>query len=55
MAGKKKGLLTVSVEWAKHLRPYGRRLFWSAERKAAQSHIQSELSAAWKEAPNHSL
>ncbi len=45
MAGKKKGVLTVSGEWAKHLRPDGRRAFWSGERKAAQNHIESELDA----------
>jgi len=45
MAGKKKGVLTISGEWAKHLRPDGRRAFWSGERKAAQHHIESEVVA----------
>ena len=43
MAGKKKGLVTVSGEWAKHLRPAGRRQLWSSERKAVQNHIESEI------------
>jgi hypothetical protein len=45
MPGRKKGVLTVSGEWARHLRPDGRRAFWSGERKAAQSHIVSEMDA----------
>lgn len=45
MAGKKKGVLTVSGEWAKHLRPEGRRAFWSGERKAAQKYAASEVNA----------
>lgn len=45
MPGKKKGVLTVSGEWAKHLRPDGRRAFWSTERKAAQNRIASEMDA----------
>ena len=36
MSTKKKGMLTVSKEWARHLRPYGRRQFWSAERMAVR-------------------
>lgn len=31
MSTVKKGVLTASKEWAKHLRPDGRRRFWSAE------------------------
>ena len=33
MSTKKKGLLTTSNEWAKHLRKWGKRLFWKTERK----------------------
>jgi len=36
MSTKKKGLLTVSLEWAKHLRPWGKRLFWKSERQAGR-------------------
>ena len=45
MAGKKRGVLTVSGEWARHLRPEGRRAFWSAERKAMQKHMATEMDA----------
>ncbi len=52
MSGKMKGLLTVSGEWVRHLRPYGRRLFWSSERKAAQHYIAAEIDAANKPDPS---
>lgn len=42
MATKKKGLLTASGEWAKHLRPWGKRAFWKAERKTADEEIRKE-------------
>lgn len=34
MSTKKKGVLTTSKVWAKHLRPYWKRMFWKGERKA---------------------
>ena len=37
MANKRKGQLTVSGEWAKHLRPLLRRAFWRTERQAGQA------------------
>jgi len=37
MASVKKGQLTASGEWAKHLRKVGRRFFWKKERQAARS------------------
>lgn len=43
MATMKKGILTrVSSmsAWWKHLRPYGKRLFWKAERKTAKHYVQ---------------
>lgn len=43
MAHKKKGQLTVSKEWAKHLRKYFRRQFWKSERKAGRTLIHKEL------------
>lgn len=46
MAHKKKGHLTTSPEWAKHLRKYMKNLYWSAERNAAKSLIRSELEEA---------
>lgn len=36
MAAVKKGILTRAGEWWKHLRPYVKRKFWKAERKAAR-------------------
>ena len=30
----KKGLLTSSGEWAKHLRPFLKKAFWKTERQA---------------------
>ncbi len=35
MASVKKGQLTATKEWAKHLR-WWKRMFWKAERKAAK-------------------
>jgi len=32
----KRGLLTQSKEWAKHLRKVGRRMFWKKERKVGK-------------------
>lgn len=34
MSHKKAGHLTVSKEWAKHLRPFWKRLFWKSHRRA---------------------
>jgi hypothetical protein len=36
MSHKKKGHLTTSGEWKKHLRPYGKREFHKGERAAAR-------------------
>jgi len=46
MSTKKKGMLTVSGEWARHLRPWGRRQFWSGERAAVQRMAWDEAHAA---------
>lgn len=43
MAHKRKGQLTVTTEWAKHLRKYLRRQFWKGERKAGKKFIQQEV------------
>lgn len=37
MATTKQGTLTVSREWAKHLRPHNKRAFWKGERKAGKA------------------
>ncbi len=39
----KKGLLTSSGEWAKHLRPFGKKVFWSGEREAEKQLIDDEI------------
>jgi addiction module HigA family antidote len=36
MSTKKKGTLTTSGEWAKHLRKFKKRKFWKGERKEAK-------------------
>jgi len=42
MAHKRKGQVTVSGEWAQHLRPALRRVFWKKERKAAKALARPE-------------
>jgi hypothetical protein len=43
MATKKKGILTLWPEYERHLKPHGRRKFWSKERMAVAKSIQAEL------------
>ena len=43
MAHKRKGQLTVSGEWAKHLRPDGKLAFWKAERMAERKLVEREV------------
>ncbi|MFC4634244.1 hypothetical protein ACFO3O_10020 [Dokdonia ponticola] len=43
MAIKKKGQLTTSSEWAKHLRKYMKKQFWKGERNAEKRLIHEEL------------
>ena len=49
MSHKHQYQLTVSGEWAKHLRPYGRRAFWKAERKAYRALADKEVTALPRE------
>lgn len=42
MSTKKKGLLTTSLEWAKHLRPFGKRRFWKRERATLRRVVKDE-------------
>ena len=42
MSHKRVDQLTVSGEWAKHLRPFHRRAFWKAERRAFQVLVRSQ-------------
>ena len=43
MAHKKKGHLTTTPEWAKHLRKYIKNQFWKGERNASKEFIRNEL------------
>lgn len=43
MANKKKGQLTSSSEWAKHLRKYLKRQFWKGERTASKKSVEDEV------------
>ena len=43
MSHKRKGQLTVSGEWAKHLRKFWRRQFWKGERIAGKRGIKNEI------------
>jgi hypothetical protein len=43
MAHKRNGQLTVTMEWAKHLRKFWRRHFWKEERKAGEKLIRREM------------
>ena len=36
MSTKKKGILTSTKEWAKHLKKWGKRIFWKKERRAGK-------------------
>lgn len=42
MSTIKKGILTASNEWAKHLRPWGKRTFWKSERRTARDTSRKE-------------
>lgn len=42
MSTVKKGLLTKSGEWAKHLRRWGKRHFWHKHRKTEKVYIKKE-------------
>lgn len=44
MATKKKGNLTASPEWARHLRPFMKKMFWQGERSAELGQIRGEVS-----------
>ena len=44
MSNIKKGLLTHSGEWAKHLRKFWKRVFWKGERKAGKQLIRKEIN-----------
>ena len=43
MSHKRADQITVSGEWARHLRPYGKRAFWKAERRAFGEYAAGEV------------
>ena len=43
MSHKRKGQLTTSPEWAKHLRKIGKRFFWKGERLAEKKMIEKNM------------
>jgi predicted RNA binding protein YcfA (HicA-like mRNA interferase family) len=45
MSHKRAHQVTVSGEWARHLRPYGKRAFWKAERRAHDSQASAAAAA----------
>ena len=47
MSHKRKGQLTVSGEWAKHLRKFWRRQFWKGERIAGKRMIKNETKTIY--------
>jgi len=51
MSTVKKGVLTYPDEWAKHLRPWGRRLFWKGERQAGKNAAREEVRDAGEGPP----
>lgn len=48
MAHKKKGHLTTSPEWAKHLRKFMKNQFWKGERTASKELIRTDLKESNK-------
>ncbi|KAA1052948.1 hypothetical protein [Azospirillum argentinense] len=51
MASIKKGLLTASGEWAKHLRQRAKRHFWKGERQAARQLLDDKQSNQAQQPP----
>lgn len=43
MATNKQGHLTAAKAWARHLRPFFKRAFWKAERRAAKREARSNV------------
>jgi predicted RNA binding protein YcfA (HicA-like mRNA interferase family) len=49
MSHKREHQVTVSGEWARHLRPWGKREFWKAERKAQHQQATHEAVSGHRE------
>jgi len=47
MSSVKKGTLARASEWAQHLRPWGRRIFWKRERVAQAAAIVAEIDSEY--------
>jgi hypothetical protein len=47
MARKRKDTYCVTGEWAKHLKPYGKRVMAKAERRAANVSIAKEIADSY--------
>ncbi|MEM8984160.1 MAG: hypothetical protein AAGC71_14100 [Pseudomonadota bacterium] len=47
MATRKKGQLTTSPEWGRHLRPLLKRWFWKGERRAVLGDVAAEVNGAY--------
>ncbi len=43
MATKKKGHLSTHSEWAKHLRKFGKKMFWKGERTQEKKEIKKTV------------
>ena len=43
MSTVKQGILSKAREWAKHLRPWGKKEFWGRERQKTKSDINKRL------------
>lgn len=44
MATKKKGILSLSPEWWKHLRPWVKRQFWHRERQSVKRDVVKQVT-----------
>ncbi len=55
MSHKREHQVTVSGEWAKHLRPWGKREFWKAERRAQQERATQEAASEHHEYDSASM
>ena len=53
MTHKRKGQLTVSKEWAKHLRAFWKKQFWKGERQAEKKSINAEKISPKSDNENH--
>lgn len=42
MASVKRGQMTASPEWARHLRKLGKRWFWKGERRASKADLNQK-------------